>query len=113
MKKTLVEDGSVPGKSKLPNQTKTVSVTMDTEEMYEQIIAPFCSFPSLEDIALMDMIKHDINEFLYLIFKIVCLHIAALSKSLTFLFVRYFDHYYSPISYIDLIQYVSCLSLNE
>ena len=63
MKKTLVEEGSAPGKSKLPNQTKTVSVTMDTEEMYEQIIAPFCSFPTLEDIALMDMIKHDINEF--------------------------------------------------
>ena len=113
MKKALVEEGSSPGKSKLPNQTKTVSVTMDTEEIYEQIIAPFCSFPTLEDIALMDMIKHDINEFSYLIFKIVCLHIATLSKSLTFLFVRYFDHDHSPISYIDLMQYISCLSLNE
>ena len=44
MKKTLVEEGSDPGKSKLPNQTKTVSVTMDTEETYEQIIAHFVAF---------------------------------------------------------------------
>jgi len=74
MKKTLDEEGSwlardALGESKSPRQSEKISERMDMVEPHEQIVATFRNYaaednPTPEDIALIDMIQHDIRDFL-------------------------------------------------
>jgi len=79
MEKALVEGGGAKGqnwlvrdvlsKSKMPKRTEKAVGRMDAVDPHDQIVAPFRNFvaddnPTPEDIALTDMIQHDISEFL-------------------------------------------------
>jgi len=74
MKKTLKGGGGwlvrdALGEPKSPSQSEKMSGRIDTVEPHEQIVAPFRKYaaednPTPEDIALIDMIQHDLREFL-------------------------------------------------
>jgi len=79
MEKALVEGGGAKGqnwlvrdvlsKSKMPRRREKAVGRMDAVDPHDQIVAPFRNFvaddnPTPEDIALTDMIQHDISEFL-------------------------------------------------
>lgn len=79
MEKALIEGGDAKGqswlvrdvlsKSRMPRRKEKMIGRMDAVEPHDQIVAPFRNFvaddnPTPDDIALTDMIQHDIREFL-------------------------------------------------